>query len=301
MTNPRKPAVQKAPDGLPYPKPQIICDTSEQAVYAFGYKPARWATGAPVHYGEIAASSLVNELLEGPWDCARGNLFTGDYQLRSPLTGLPLPPAESGVIERKGRDFIGSITAEHDRFVKDECPRLAEFRARAIIVESPIESLLGSRSGLLLALDAARYVFRVLLSRWERPETPEEQEEHAAVTEAEAAAHELLGAIDDERQRSTVSARALLGITLSIVVDYQIPILFLPSRAWAEYAAAWMLRRSWRRWLNEHPEGLAAARLPVWPSADKVALLAAPVVDIRDHDETPEATPAFDDAAPETP
>ncbi len=300
MTKPRKPTVDKAPDGLPYPPPRIIVDTSEQAQWAFGYVPARWEPDAPVHYGEIARSSLVNELLDGPWHCERGNLYTGDYQLLSPLTGLPLPPAESGVVERKARDLVGSLSVDRARFVGDECPRLAQFRARAIVVESPIESLLGARSGMALALDAARQVFRWLLSGWALASTEEEIAEFDAVARAEADAHAVLGAIDDERQRSTVSARSLLGTTLSIVVDHQIPILFLPSRAWAEYAAAWMLRRSWRRWLIEHPEGLAAARETVWPTAGKVSLAAAPVVDPRDIDEPVEAAPAFEDETPET-
>jgi hypothetical protein len=54
--------------------------------------------------------------------------------------------------------------------------------------------------------------------------------------------------------------QSLLGSTLSILADHRIPALFLPSRAWAEYAAAWLARRVWRRWLLDHPEGLAAER-----------------------------------------
>ncbi len=289
MSKPRKPAVEKAPDGLPWPNPRIAVDTSEQLPYAFGFVPAAWREEAPVHHGEIAARSLVNELLGGPWECVRANLETGDYQPLSPLDGLPIPPKKGAVVERKGRDYVGSITHDRVRFMA-ECARMTEYRAKAIVVEAPIEHLLGSYSGAIVALEGARGVFRWLIEGWALASTAEEIEEFDAVSAAEQAIHAFLAGLDFERaNRSSVPARSLLGTTLSIIVDYQIPILFLPVRGWAEYVTAWMLRRSWRRWLIEHPEGLAAAR-------GKRLDLTGPVADPRDIDEPVRAEPAIDDA-----
>ncbi len=65
---------------------------------------------------------------------------------------------------------------------------------------------------------------------------------------------QVSGIWSERESRTSVSARSLLGTTLSILVDHRIPVLFLPSRGWAEYAAAWVLRRCWRRWLVERHE-----------------------------------------------
>lgn len=66
--------------------------------------------------------------------------------------------------------------------------------------------------------------------------------------------------VAQREHRSQASARSLLGTLLSIAADHRIMVFQLPSREWAEYAAAWVLRRAWRRWLTEDAARLEAAR-----------------------------------------
>lgn len=56
------------------------------------------------------------------------------------------------------------------------------------------------------------------------------------------------------------SPKSLLGTVLSILTDHRVMPLFMPSRPWAEYAAAWILRRRWRWWLTQDPRRLSEVR-----------------------------------------
>lgn len=58
----------------------------------------------------------------------------------------------------------------------------------------------------------------------------------------------------------SAAPKSLIGTVLSILSDHRVMPLFLPSRSWAEYAAAWILRRRWRRWLHEDGARLAEVR-----------------------------------------
>lgn len=271
----------KAPDGKPFPAPYVAVDSSEQCPWAFGFHPAPWRDSAPVHLYERSPVSLVNELLEGPWPTHRSNLQTGDYQLLDGY-GNPLPEAVAPCIERKGaNDLIGSLTAGHDRFVDGEMPRLAKFRVPLVICEAPIEWLLGGRSPVIAALFGLREWAGNLVFNWSK-ETAMRMGDHRAcpldgngeceddvrcVAELPESArgdfgdmHSELGRLDPmlsglrlerEAHRSGHKVRAMLGTLLSIYTDHRVLPLALPDRRWAEYAAAWVLRRGWRRWLTE--------------------------------------------------
>lgn len=251
-------ASRNAPDGKPWPLPFVGVDTSEQRPFAFGFTPAPWREGAPVHHGEVAdpGYSLVTQLLEGPWPSARANLETGDYQLLDGH-GCPLPAAAAPCIERKAPgDLVGSLTAGHDRFIDGEIPRLAAFRAPVVIAEAPIEWLLGARSPALSALWALREWSGRILDDF----AAESGESDESVLDYIAAAREHLQTFDGslsgvryerEAHRSGHKVRAMLGSLLSIFCDHRVLPLCMPDRRWAEYAAAWILRRGWRRWLTE--------------------------------------------------
>lgn len=247
----------KAPDGKPWPPPRIAVDNREQRGFAFGHVPAPWlqeGERGPVHLGQLDAGSLVTTMLDGPWQTERATLAEGDYQLLGP-DGLPIYGA--CVIERKSaQDLRGSLSAGHTRLMA-EMARMAPWSTPVLIVEAPVEALLGARSGLVVALEAARVFLVGVGNTWDvafgQP----------SVEIADAVAHlgDVLGHQSEERTRpGRVTTQSLLGSLLSIITDHRIPTLLLPSRAWAEYAAAWILRRSWRRWLIDHPEGLAAER-----------------------------------------
>lgn len=251
-------AARRAPDGKPWPLPFIACDTSEQKPFAWGFVPAPWREGAPVHHGETAdpGYSLVTELLEGPWPSTRANLQTGDYQLLDGH-GRPLPPTVAPCIERKAPgDLVGSLTGGHDRFIDGEIPRLAAFRVPVVIAEAPVEWLLGGRSPALVALGALRERVGAILDDFAR----ELGDRDESVLDYIAGAREDLRRLDPmlsglryerEAHRSGDKVRAMLGTMLSIYTDHRVLPLCLPDRRWAEYAAAWILRRGWRRWLTE--------------------------------------------------
>jgi hypothetical protein len=233
-------------------------DTSEQRPWAFGFVPAPWREGAPVHHGEVAdpGQSLVTQLLDGPWPTTRANLETGDYQLLDGH-GRPLPAAAAPCIERKAPgDLVGSLTAGHDRFIDREIPRLAAFRVPVVIAEAPVEWLLGGRSPALVALWALRERVGAILDDF----TATCGDGDESVLDYIAGAREDLGPIDRmlsglryerEAHRSGDKVRAMLGTLLSIFCDHRVLPLALPDRRWAEYAGAWILRRGWRRWLTE--------------------------------------------------
>lgn len=61
--------------------------------------------------------------------------------------------------------------------------------------------------------------------------------------------------------RSGVPVQSLIGTLLSIATDYRIQVWMMPNRSEAEYAAAWVLRRTWRRWLVEDESGKRLARV----------------------------------------
>jgi hypothetical protein len=198
----------------------------------------------------------VTQLLDGPWPSARVNLETGDYQLLDGH-GLPLPPAVAPCIERKAPgDLVGSLTAGHDRFIDAEIPRLAAFRVPVVIAEAPIEWLLGGRSPALATLWAMRKWMDKVLDDLSA-DTGERDESFldyiAAARENMRSQDGILSGLRYEREahRSGHKARAMLGSLLSIFCDHRVLPLCLPDRRWAEYAAAWILRRGWRRWLME--------------------------------------------------
>lgn len=248
----------RAPDGKPWPLPYVAVDTSEQAPWAMGFVPAPWRDNAPVHLGEAAdpGYSLVNQLLDGPWPSTRSNLETGDYQLLDGH-GNPLPPDRAPCIERKNpSDLIGSLTAGHDRFIDGEMPRLAAFRTPVVIAEASIEWLIGGRSPALLALFTIRGWAEALIDQWMAEHPPENEnarENFAAARDELRKLDGMLSGLRYEREahRSGHKVRALLGSLLSIFTDHRVLPLALPDRRWAEYAAAWILRRGWRRWLTE--------------------------------------------------
>lgn len=235
---------EKAPDGLPWPLPRVAVDTREQ-------RPWRWGK---TYSGEPDPDSLVTELLGGPWYSEVTTLGEGDYQLLGP-DGAPL----EGVcaVERKSlSDLRGSLSAGHDRLMR-EMERLAGWTTPVVIVEGPIEVLLGARSGLVEMLDQLRMnLIRMTDFIYDsKPSVAEWCADTAAfITEA----------LGDEPHKDArpgrVSVRSLLGTALSIMVDHRILVLFLPNRDWAEYAAAWILRRAWRRWLVDAPGRLEAER-----------------------------------------
>jgi len=136
-----QPRIEKAPDGLPWPLPRIAVDTSEQRPWAFGYVPAPWTEGAPVHFGKLAKESLVNERLGGPWHCERANLREGDYQLLG-VDGKPIPLWS--VVERKERDLVSSLTSGRDR-LEAEMERLKGYRDPVLIASMSTEALLSGR------------------------------------------------------------------------------------------------------------------------------------------------------------
>ena len=235
---------EKAPDGFEWPPPRIAVDTREQ-------RPWRWGK---LYSGEPDPESLVTELLGGPWYSEAATLGEGDYQLLGP-DGAPL----EGVcaVERKSMaDLRGSLSAGHDRLMR-EMERLSPWTTPVLIVEAPVEVLLGARSALVDLADGCRVRF-MELSRALEPDLPV----HAHVcrsivaTIAEAIGHEDI----DVHRPGRVSHRSLIGSVLSIMTDHRVPVLFLPSREWAEYAAAWVLRRAWRRWLADDPGRLATER-----------------------------------------
>lgn len=274
----------KAPDGKPWPMPFVGVDTSEQRPWAFGFTPAPWREGAPVHHGELAdpGYSLVTQLLEGPWPSARANLETGDYQLLDGH-GRPLPAGVAPCIERKAAgDLVGSLTAGHDRFIDREMPRLAAFRVPVVVAEAPLEWLLGARSQPLVALETLRAFVGEALAGWQEDLGGLDPKGDVDFFRSEIARaiDPMLSGLRYEREahRSGDKVRAMLGTLLSIFCDHRVLVLALPDRRWAEYAGAWILRRGWRRWLTEEwaagrPESLAAVRVqragwasPVAPS-----------------------------------
>ncbi len=112
------------------------------------------------------------------------------------------------------------------------------------------------------------------------------------------------------RYMGQASPQSILARADSIVTDWLIPVLFAGSRREAERSLGWMLVRKWEEHLRGLPEAEALGLINAARErkadearavrAAKKAGLSAPVADIREHDETPEATPAFVDAAPET-
>ncbi len=136
MTSPTK-----APDGDPWPKPRVACDTSEQNVLAFGHVPAEWTASAPVHYGQLDETPPpLFEPLRYPWHCERANLGEGDYQLLGP-DGAPLP--KWCAVETKRRDLVSSLTAGHDR-LEAEMVRLSAYRFPFLVADVSTERLLGA-------------------------------------------------------------------------------------------------------------------------------------------------------------
>jgi hypothetical protein len=257
----------KAPDNLPWPSPRLCVDTAEQRPWAFGYRPAPWqheGERGPVHHGERDPDSLVTTMLGGPWESERANLQEGDYQLLGP-DGEPI--AGALCIERKSlADLRGSLSRGHDRLMA-EMERMSPYTHPVLIVEAPIEVLLGDLSGAVRALVYAREVLADAAA--ELRTSARRREASNIVREAERWVGSFIGVEmrrhdEAERRREErggrVTVQSLLGSTLSILADHRIPALFLPSRAWAEYAAAWLARRVWRRWLVDHPDGLAAER-----------------------------------------
>lgn len=245
MTSPRK-----APDGQGWPLPFVGVDTNEQHPWGMGFVPAPWREGAPVHMGEVPdpGQCLVTQLLDGPWPTARCSMETGDYQLLDGH-GKPLPADRAPCIERKAAgDLVGSLTAGHDRFIDGEMPRLAAFRVPVVVVEAPVEWLLGGRSVPLATLFSFAEFMGGIVHEW-------------APTDADRKwAHEEMGKVADllsglryerEAHRSGHKVKAMLGSLLSIFTDHRVLPLLLPDRRWAEYTAAWILRRGWRRWLTE--------------------------------------------------
>lgn len=248
----------KAPDGKPWPLPSVAVDNREQHPYALGHVPAPWireGERGPVHLGQLDAGSLITTMMDGPWHTKRATLSEGDYQLLGP-DGTPIDGA--CVIERKSMaDLRGSLSVGHERLMA-EMMRMSPWTTPVLIVEAPIEVLLGARSELVVALEAARvFLAGSIAPAWFDAFGQSSPE----IDDAVAHLADVLGHQPEDRARpGRVTTQSLIGSLLSIITDHRIPTLLLPSRAWAEYAAAWILRRSWRRWLIDHPEGLVAER-----------------------------------------
>lgn len=230
----------RAPDGRPWPRPRIAVSTTDTR---------------PYHFGNGDPQSLVATLLDGPWDVARVPLDVGDYALLGP-DGNPI--ASACVVKRKSYvDIRASLTRGHAALMA-EMAQMSTWKTPLLIIEAPAEVLLGGRSGLVVALEAVHRFMTHSISpayvdAWGQ-RSPEIDE--AVVYLANLLGHEP----SEDPGTGKVPPQSLLGSLLSIITDHRVPTLLLPSRAWAEYAAAWVLRRSWRRWLIDHPEGLEAER-----------------------------------------
>lgn len=230
----------RAPDGRHWPRPRIAFDDPAPRPYTFGNRDPQ---------------SLVATLLDGAWDVERAGLSVGDYALLGP-DGAPLDGV--CVVKRKSyTDVRASLTRGHAALM-DEMAQMPTWKTPLLIIEAPVEVLLGGRSGLVVALEAVHRFMRdsvapAYTDAWEQ-RSPEIDETIAYL--ANLLGHEP----NEDPGTGKVAPQSLLGSLLSIITDHRIPALLLPSRAWAEYAVAWVLRRSWRRWLIDHPEGLAAER-----------------------------------------
>jgi hypothetical protein len=142
----------RAPDGLAWPSPPVLVDTSEQTPLAFGHVPAMWEAGAPVHHGQIDAHRCdprhplfgllgSRSRLPYPWPCIRANLAEGDYQLLDVRTGMALD--RFAAIETKRGDLVSSYTYGRDR-LEEEFARMRSYRFRAIVATVSMEALVGT-------------------------------------------------------------------------------------------------------------------------------------------------------------
>lgn len=230
----------RAPDGRPWPRPRVAVSATDIRPYTFGNPDPK---------------SLITTLLDGPWDAECATLSVGDYALLGP-DGAPLEGV--CVIRRRNCvDIRASLSRGHAALM-DEMAQMSTWKTPLLIIEAPVEVLLGGRSGLVVALEAVHRFMTHSISpayvdAWGQ-RSPEIDE--AVVYLANLLGHEP----NEDPGTGKVPPQSLLGSLLSIITDHRIPTLLLPSRAWAEYAAAWVLRRSWRRWLIDHPEGLEAER-----------------------------------------
>lgn len=256
----------KAPDGAAWPVPWIAVDTAEQRPFTFGACPLVEDDRSRVGANVGDPKSLVTTLLNGPFGAKRANLHTADYWLLGPDADGNVGPVDGEIgVERKGfGDLCGSLTAGHDRFIA-EMDRLAPFKTPLVIVEGPIEALLGARSELVEALDLALSLLSDRMSH-------DGDDAWRTVRRLTGWLAGKTAAEEDRKRRNEHKARSMIGTCLSIMVDRRIPILFLPSRAWAEYAAAWCLRRAWRRWLVEDASG---SRLRFVREGESAARMAA--------------------------
>lgn len=230
----------RAPDGKAWPRPRVAISATDSR---------------PYNFGNADPQSLITTLLDGPWDVARVPLAVGDMALLRP-DGAPLEGV--CVVKRKSyTDVRASLTRGHAALMA-EMAQMSTWKMPLLIIEAPVEVLLGGRSGLVVALEAVHKfmggsVANAYFDAWGQ-RSPE-------IDEATAYLAGVLGHEPNEDPGTgKVAPQSLLGSLLSIITDHRIPTLLLPSRAWAEYAAAWVLRRSWRRWLIDHPEGLEAER-----------------------------------------
>lgn len=230
----------RAPDGRPWPRPRVAVSATDTRPYNFGNDDPQ---------------SLVTTMLDGPWDVVRAPMDVGDYVLLSP-TGNTIE--DVCIIKRKSfTDIRASLTRGHAALMA-EMAQMSTWCTPLLIIEAPVEVLLGGRSGLVVALEAVHRFMTHSISpayvdAWGQ-RSPEIDE--AVVYLANLLGHEP----NEDPGTGKVAPQSLLGSLLSIITDHRVPTLLLPSRAWAEYAAAWVLRRSWRRWLIDHPEGLEAER-----------------------------------------
>lgn len=71
----------------------------------------------------------------------------------------------------------------------------------------------------------------------------------------------LVGATGRQPRAAASKERSLIGTLMALSTDYRVPMYLMPDRTWAEYTTAWILLRTWRQWLTENPDGLAATRL----------------------------------------
>jgi len=157
---------------------RVLVDTREQRPWAFD--------GSVMRLLREERSSAAVEVV-----CERGTLDTGDYAL--------VEAPELARIERKSLgDFVGSVTHDHARFMR-EMARMTAYPVRAVIVEADLAQVVSA-------------------TRQARP--------HSVVASA-----------------------------LKCTTDYGVTVAWANCRDWAEWQAAWMLRRAWEK----HVAAAAAA------------------------------------------
>lgn len=245
----------KAPDGLPWPKPHVAVDSSEQTPIAFGHVPAMWEESAPVHYGQIdeLRRPLFDRLKSRyPWRCERAKLGEGDYQLVDPRTGAPIP--RWAAVETKRADLVASLTVGHDR-LESEMARLAPYAFPALVASCSVERLVGA-DGQETAEGMRERAAAVAEAAW-----ASDGADFGCAGDAIRALSLTTGIPLRQPRAAEGKEVSLIGSMLALSRRYRIPWYPMPTVEIAEYTVAWLLLDAWRTWLVEVSEGLAACRV----------------------------------------